>query len=240
MDLKLSDEERMVVARKWIAETGLCVGRGGLEPTEVAQSHVDELLRTLVYKRAGLTYYSLRPVELAGDVDLVYGVCPLFVLHGIAALMANDTFDSPRGVSCSWQLALHCVKTCLKRQARDPVAFLVRLFDLIYQDHVMQPAEPPLPQCNLIVAFLSDGLEFLLEQPNGAPHRFVSHSLLEPDSLAIVVNSNLFRSREKANEAALIASTVGTDLMTRWSHFQRCRGTAQEVDAWPTTIPINL
>jgi hypothetical protein len=238
-DLNLGVEERVRQARQWLDSCGLAYRgqRSTGDSSELTEAHMEELVFLLANGRGALQehYQCIYVLDLERDRALTAGVCPLFVLHALAAHLATGA-----AVQHAWLLALHCLKVKLAATATLP-AFLVRLFDLIHHDRVMQPQERKrLPQtlCNLIAAFLCDSLALLVPGPSAdsAPLRYGCHTLGDCGALVELVNANVFGgARQSMRGAEHVAKLVYHAALGDWEQYQCQR---YSFGSCPSLVPL--
>lgn len=241
-DIKLDHQERVSQARQWLASCGLRYHPQGQRPQssrELTEQDVDALVARLAYDgdRSALTYYQCWAVmELPSDRQLVANVCPLFVLHSIARMLAQGATEESAVVSDSanreWLLALHCLKVRLSTGGA-VLGFLVRLMDLVYQNYVMTPARPECPALrNVVAVFLCNSLSFMNAAPSDgadAPHRYTYRAISHQHALEELIAWRMYRDAEPAHLEAvhMLASRLRTLTLDDWGTHQQSRLTGQ-------------
>jgi hypothetical protein len=151
-------------------------------------------------------YYKHFGDELLGDIELCLGVCPLFVLHGVAERLRGDADRGYAGRELV--LLLHVLKHRLLDNGSDLGQFLRRLFLLV--ERVECPGGPKTrpslfseqylrPHYLLVVTvFMTENLEFLSVKAadnNGKPSMCIFHindvKQHASDAMQRLVESNL-------------------------------------------------
>jgi hypothetical protein len=153
-------------------------------------------------------YYKHQPPRshlLTSDIELCLGVCPLFVMHGVARRLQGD---ADRGHACrETLLLLHVLKhAVLGSGDTDMSLFLRRLFDLI-EERVTGPKKSQraslfssshFRQHYLLVmlVFMSDNLDFLLlaSRPDRSEEQYYTFAIQDvkqPGVIQRFIENNL-------------------------------------------------
>ncbi len=182
-------------------------------------------------------YYAINISQRESDILLCRGVCPVFILHGIASILQQEPLSNGH-ISYYWQFILHILKTKLVAANKPIGPFISRLFDLVYTNG-FTPYDIPEVYLNIITIFLHENLHFMIKRdpPHpGAKHYYIpaTEAIEKPESIVAIVANNLFPSYFIPNESHLESintsgQTSQNEATALWNKYQLDRGTMREM-----------
>ncbi len=240
--LRLTQSDRERIAISWIQECDpqlLCPDQTYGNDKKPIGRFVAGLLSSIDCS----AYYKLNLAQKYSDIELCQNVCPVFILHNIAALLRQRPLSNGH-ISYYWQYILHILKFKLVEANKPIGSFISRLFDLVY-DNGITPYEIPEVYLNIITIFLHENLHFMTKQqsPPLAPnpvttnqhyYSLSSESIENPVFIIDIVVNNLLPSyfivteshSEAIKECGLSAQNESIAI---WNKYQSDRGTMREM-----------
>ena len=183
------------------------------------------------------SYYKVNLIHKDSDILLCQGVCPVFILHGIASMLRYQPLSNGH-ISYYWQFALHILKKKLVAAGKPIGPFISRLFDLVYVDG-LTPYEIPEIYINIITIFLHENLQFMIKRdppkPGASQYYTLSAEAIEnpTDITSIVINNLLpiyFIITDSHAEALNTSgSTSQNEAIALWNKHQLDRGTMRDM-----------
>jgi len=239
--------ERQSIATTWISD---CDNILLLYPDQQLYGNDQKAIATnvvgLLSSKDCSSYYTINLSQKASDILLCQDVCPVFILHGIAAMLKQEPLNNGH-ISYYWQFVLHILKTKLAATTTTTTTttggksigiFISRLFDLVHADGLL-PYEIPKNYINIITVFLHENLQFMIKQNPPKPgdnhyYTLAAEDIEKPSSITEIVVNNLFPiyfiTTESHREAINISGvTSQNESIALWNKYQLDRGTMREM-----------